>query len=173
MEIDSGTSEFFLGLINGPSDPITNTQICFLIFVSLKATWTGRRVPLVTSLLSSCYMNQNHSRDFCRPGQPTTRQYSTSRNQFQTFWRENWWLVAFGYSVCCGVSNVTKAQSVNANPSQSSWCTLFSSPWTSTTIRCFGLPAVSGFLDSYTLLSSPSTPTSIPTLLSVMSKQSP
>ena len=31
MEIDSGTSEFFLGL-NGPSDPITNTQICFLIF---------------------------------------------------------------------------------------------------------------------------------------------
>ena len=39
------------------------------------------------------------------------------------FWRENWWLVAFGYSVCCGVSNVTKAQSVNANPSQSSWCT--------------------------------------------------
>ena len=20
------------------------------------------------------------------------------------FWRENWWLVAFGYSVCCGVS---------------------------------------------------------------------
>ena len=110
---------------------------------------------------------------FCRPGQPTTRQYSTSRNQFQTFWRENWWLVAFGYSVCCGVSNVTKAQSVNANPSQSSWCTLFSSPWTSTTIRCFGLPAVSGFLDSYTLLSSPSTPTSIPTLLSVMSKQSP
>ena len=89
------------------------------------------------------------------------------------FWRENWWLVAFGYSVCCGVSNVTKAQSVNANPSQSSWCTFFSSPWTSTTIRCFGLPAVSGFLDSYTLLSSPSTPTSIPTLLSVMSKQSP
>ena len=64
------------------------------------------------------------------------------------FWRENWWLVAFGYSVCCRVSNVTKAQSVNANPSQSSWCTLFSSPWTSTTIRCFGLPAVSGFLDS-------------------------
>ena len=75
--------------------------------------------------------------------------------------------------MCCGVSNVTKAQSVNANPSQSSWCTLFSSPWTSTTIRCFGLPAVSGFMDSYTLLSSPSTPTSIPTLLSAMSKQSP
>ena len=39
----------------------------------------------MTSILSSCYMNQNHSRDFCRPGQPTTRQYSTSRNQFQTF----------------------------------------------------------------------------------------
>ena len=30
-------------------------------------------------------MTQNYSRDFCRPGRPTTRQYSSSRNQFQTF----------------------------------------------------------------------------------------
>ena len=29
-------------------------------------------------------------------------------------------MVAFGYSVCCGVSNDTKAQSVNAKTSQSS-----------------------------------------------------
>ena len=89
------------------------------------------------------------------------------------FWRENCWLV--GYRMCCGVSNVTKAQSVNMNPSKSSWCTLFSSPWTFTTIQCFGLPAVSGFLDSHTLLSWPSTPTLIltSTLLLVMSKQNP
>ena len=39
----------------------------------------------MTSLPSSCYMTQNYSRDFCRPGRPTTRQYSSSRNQFQTF----------------------------------------------------------------------------------------
>ena len=90
------------------------------------------------------------------------------------FWRENWWLVAFGYSICCRVSNVTKAQSVNTNPSQSSWFTLFFSPWTFTTIQCFGLPAVSGFLDSHMLLSSPSTPTLIQTStwLSAISKQS-
>jgi len=30
-------------------------------------------------------MTQNYSRGFCRPGRPTTRQYSSSRNQFQTF----------------------------------------------------------------------------------------
>ena len=68
-----------------------------------------------------------------------------------------------------------KAQSVNMNPSQLSWCTLFSSPWIFTTIQCFRLPAVLGFLDSHTLLSSPSTPTLIPTstLLLAMSKQSP
>ena len=46
-----------------------------IILVTLKAT--GRTVPLVTSLPSSCYMTQNYSRDFCRPGRPTTRQYST------------------------------------------------------------------------------------------------
>ena len=54
----------------------------------------------------------------------------------------------------------TKAQiSVSANPSQSSWCTLSSSPWTSltTAIKCFELPAVSVFLVSYALVSSPST----------------
>jgi len=76
----------------------------------------------------------------------------------------------------CGVSNVTKAQiSVSANPSQLSWCTLFSNPWTSltTTVQCFGLPAVSGFLVSYAQVSSLSTSTSIPTstLLSAMPKQ--
>ena len=40
-------------------------------------------------------------------------------------------------------------------------------------LQCFGLPAVSGFLVSYVLVSSPSTPTSIPTstLVSAMSKQ--
>ena len=106
-----------------------------------------------------------------------TQNYSKQAQQINSkrFWRENWWLVAFGYSVCCGVSNVTKAQSVNTNPPQSSWCTLFSNPWTFTTVQCFGLPAVSGFLDSHMLLSSPSTPTLIlaSTLLSAMSKQSP
>ena len=30
-------------------------------------------------------MTQNYSRDFCIPGRPTNRQYSSSRNQFQTF----------------------------------------------------------------------------------------
>ena len=30
-------------------------------------------------------MTQNYSRDFCRSGRPTTIQYSSSRNQFQTF----------------------------------------------------------------------------------------
>ena len=54
----------------------------------------------------------------------------------------------------------TKAQiSVSANPSQSNWCTLSSSPWTSLTIaiKCFELPAVSFFLVSNALVSSPST----------------
>ena len=54
----------------------------------------------------------------------------------------------------------TKDQiSVSANPSQSSWCTLSSSPWTSltTALICLELPAVSGFLVSYALVSSPST----------------
>ena len=84
------------------------------------------------------------------------------------------WLVAFSYTMCCRVSNVTKALiRVNANPSQSSWWTLYPSTWTclTTTIQFFGLPAVLGFLVSYALVSSPSTPTSIPTstLLSAMS----
>ena len=84
------------------------------------------------------------------------------------------WLVAFSYTMCSRVSNVTKALiSVNANPSQSSWWTLYPSTWTclTTTIQFFGLPAVLGFLVSYALVSSPSTPTSIPTstLLSAMS----
>ena len=89
-------------------------------------------------------------------------------------WSLHCWLVAFSYTVCCRVSNVTKALiSVNANPSQSNRCTFFSSPWTSltTTIQCFGLPAVLGFWVSYVLVSSPTIPTSIPTstLLSAMS----
>ena len=81
-------------------------------------------------------------------------------------WSLHCWLVAFSYTVCCRVSNVTKALiSVNANPSQSNRCTFFSSPWTSltTTIQCFGLPAVLGFWVSYVLVSSLTTPTSIST----------
>ena len=107
--------------------------------VTLKATWTGRTVPLVTSLPSSCYMTKNYSRDFCRPGRPTTVPDDIRAQEVNSkrFWRENWWLVAFGYSMCCRVSNVTKAQSVNTNPPQSSWCMLFSSPWTFTTVQCW------------------------------------
>ena len=168
----------FLGLRWPIRSYIKHSNIyVFWHLVTLKANWTGRTVPLVTSLPSSCYMTQNYSRDFCRPGRPTTVPDDIRAQEVDSkcFWRENWWLVAFGYSVCCRVSNVTKAQSVNMNPPQSSWCTLFSSPWTFTTVQCFGLPAVSRFLDSHMLLSSLSTPTLIlaSTLLSAMSKQSP
>ena len=103
-------------------------------------------------------------------------QHSSIKVYLSEIWSLHRWLVAFSYmyTVCCRVSNVTKALiSVNANPSQSSWYTFFSSPWTSltTTIQCFGLPAVLGFWVSYALVSSPTTPTSIPTstLLSAMS----
>ena len=101
-------------------------------------------------------------------------QHSSIKVYLLEIWSLHCWLVAFSYTVCCRVSNVTKALiSVNANPSQSNRCTFFSSPWTSltTTIQCFGLPAVLGFWVSYALVSSPTTPTSIPTstLLSPMS----
>ena len=100
--------------------------------------------------------------------------YSSIKVYLSVIWSLHRWLVAFSYTMCCRVSNVTKALiSVNANPSQSSWWTLYSSTWTclTTTIQFFGLPAVLGFLVSYALVSSPSTPTSIPTstLLSAMS----
>ena len=101
-------------------------------------------------------------------------QHSSIKVYLLEIWSLHCWLVAFSYTVCCRVSNVTKALiSVNANPSQSNRCTFFSSPWTSltTTIQCFGLPAVLGFWVSYVLVSSPTTPTSIATstLLSPMS----
>ena len=101
-------------------------------------------------------------------------QHSSIKVYLLEIWSLHCWLVAFSYTVCCRVSNVTKALiSVNANPSQSNRCTFFSSPWTSltTTIQRFGLPAVLGFWVSYALVSSPTTPTSIPTstLLSPMS----
>ena len=78
--------------------------------VMLKANWTGRTVPSVTSLPSSCYMTQNYSRDFCRPGRPTTVPDDIRAQEVNSkrFWRENWWLVAFGYSVCCRVSNAPR-----------------------------------------------------------------
>ena len=155
---------------------MTNTQICFSIFCHTESHlnwkkgtigdllfWAAATWPKITAGILADLAD-------LLPDNIRAQEINPKR-----FWRENWWLVVFGYSVCCGVSNVTKAQSVNANPSQLRWCTLFSSPWTSATIQCFGLPAVSGFLDSYMLLSSPWTPTLIPTstLLSAMSKQSP
>ena len=93
-------------------------------------------------------------------------QHSSIKVYLLEIWSLHCWLVAFSYTVCCRVSNITKALiSVNANPSQSNRCTFFSSPWTSltTTIQCFGLPAVLGFWVSYVLVSSLTTPTSIST----------
>ena len=101
-------------------------------------------------------------------------QHSSIKVYLSVIWSLHCCLVAFSYTLCCRVPNITKALiSVNANPSQSSWWTLYPSTWTSltTTIQFFGLPAVLGFLVSYALVSSPTTPTSIPTstLLSAMS----
>ena len=46
-------------------------------------------------------MTKNYSRDFCRPGRPTTVPDDIRAQEVNSkrFWRENWWLVAFGYSI--------------------------------------------------------------------------
>ena len=51
-------------------------------------------------------MTQNYSRNFGRPGRPTTVPDNIQAQEINSkrFWRENWWLVAFGYNVCCGLS---------------------------------------------------------------------
>ena len=76
--------------------------------------------------------------------------------------------------MCCRVSNVTKALvSLNANPWQSSWCTYFpvlELLWLQQ-YNALGCPLSKVFFVSSALVSSPTTPNSMPTstLLSAMS----